>query len=478
MYKVRKNIKYIRIIPFVILNIFIFSIKGYTQEIDVFTGKTNLSINEKFTVAIFFPKDSKREFKAYRQYFFPDIADFEKGRTVYMDEEEPKGYKIIQYYSPRKSGTFIVNPVRIKIRDKVYASKRVQVKVSRRTNYKAEEPPVIKIDDNLEFEEPKLDAALDIRSTKTKVYIGEGFGITVSFLISTQNKVEITFVDLNDQRKEFIKKMKSSGYFIEDFLLPNEIEVDTVMIKEKKYTKWKLYEGVFFPIDSNNIKIPVLNLSVITYAIAKNKNESVERKSITRIFSTRPILIKVTALPISKGRVQPPVGYYRLSESVFPDKIRTGKSFKYTFTIVGEGNIAALPDPVIYPGEYFDIYAPRIAQEISRQQGRVFGTKSFVYYVTPKEPGDFKLSNFFKWTYFNAVNGRFDTLTSLLSLKVRGESLKNNYISVNNPEDFYNRINTDSNTVRLFVKDNDIKLWVNMFILSMLVVTAVLVLKK
>jgi hypothetical protein len=476
--KVRKNIKYIRIVPFAILNIFIFSIKGYTQEIDVFTGKTNLSINEKFTVSIFFPKEYKREFKAYRQYFFPDIADFEKGSTVYLDNEEPKGYKIVQYYKPRKSGTFLVNPIRIKIKDKVYASKRAFVKVSGRTNYNKEEDPVIKLDDDLEFEEPKLDAALDIRSTKTKVYAGEGFGITVSFLISTQNKAEITFIDLNEQRKEFIKKMKSSGYFIEDFALPNEMEVDTVTIKEKKYTKWKLYEGVFFSLDSNNVKIPVLNLSILTYAIAKNKNESVERKAITKLFSTPPILIKVVALPKKKGKTQLPVGYYRLSESISPDKIRTGKSFKYTFTIVGEGNIAALPDPVIHAGEYFDIYAPRITQEISRQQGRVFGAKSFVYYVTPKEPGDFKLSDFFKWTYFNIGNGQFDTLTSALTLKVRGESLKNNYISVNNPKDFYNRINTDSNTIRLFTKDNDIKLWANMFILSMLIVTAVLVLKK
>ena len=479
MQKVRKNIKYIRIVLFFILNIFIFNTKGYTQEIDVFIGKTTLSLNEKFTVTIFFPKDNKREFKAYRQYFFPDIADFEKGRTVYLDEEEPKGYKIIQYYKPRKSGTFIINPVRIKIKDKVYSSKRAFVKVSSKTKAKTEEEPaIIKIDDDLEFEEPKLDAVLDINATKNRVYAGEGFGITVSFLISTQNKAEITFIDLTEQRKEFIKKMKASGCFIEDFLLPNEIAVDTITIKEKKYTKWKLYEGVFFSLDSNNIKIPSLNLSVLTYAVAKNKNESIERKSITKTFSTNPILIKVMALPKNKRKTQPPVGYFRLNESVFPTKISTGKSFKYTFTIVGEGNIAALPEPEIHAGAYFDIYAPRITQEISRQQGRVFGAKSFVYYVTPKEPGDFKLSDFFRWSYFDVTKGRFDTLTSTLSLKVRGESLKNNYISVNNPGDFYNRINTDSNQVRLFAKDNDLKLWADMFILIMLVGTAVLVLKK
>ena len=95
---VRKNIKFIRIVLFCAVNLFIFSSKAYTQEIDVFAGKTNISINENFTVTILFPKDNKREYKAFHQYFFPDIADFEKGRTLFLEEEDDKVYKIIQYF--------------------------------------------------------------------------------------------------------------------------------------------------------------------------------------------------------------------------------------------------------------------------------------------------------------------------------------------------------------------------------------------
>jgi hypothetical protein len=475
---VRKNIKYIRIVPFFILNVFIFSQKAHSQEMDVFAGKTNISINEKFTITILFPKEYKREYKAFHQFFFPDIVDFEKGRTVFVETEDSKAYKIIQYYKPRKSGNFIVNPVRIRIKDKVYASKRVTVKVSSKKSHKPEPEPELKIDSDLEFEEPKLDAVLDLKSTRTQVYVGEGFGITLSFLISTQNKAEITFIDLVEQRKEFIKKIKSTGCLIEEFPVPDEIMVDTVIIKEKRYTKWKLYEGVFFPIDSTNIKIPPLSLSLLTYSTAKNKKESIERKTIVKSFLSKPVLIQVKAIPQSKGREQIPVGYFKLSENAFPNKFQTGKSFKYTFSIIGEGNIAALPEPVISTSEYFDIYAPKITQEISRQQGRVVGGKSFVYYVTPKEPGDFKFSDFFRWSYFNIAKGHIDTLTSVLSLKVRGESLKNNYISVNNPGDFYSRISSDSNQLRIFAKDDQMKFWADAFILIMLVITAVLVLKK
>lgn len=479
MQKVRKNKKNIGIILFILLNLFIFSPKAYTQEIDVFTGKTTLALNERFTITIYFPRENRREFKAYHQYFFPDIADFEKGKTLYVEEEDPKAYKIIQYYKPRKAGTFIINPVRIKIKDKVYSSKGATVKVYSANNPKAEpEPEVGKDEEDLVYEEPKLDAFFQLYTTKTKVYTGEGFGVSLSFLIAAQNKTELTFFDLAEQRKEFIKKLKSTGCLVEDFYLPDELKLDTLSLKEKKYYRWKLYEGVFFPTDSNNIRIPTLTLSVISYALAKNKNESIERKSRQKTFSTRPVLIRVVALPDQKAKEQIPVGYFRLNEHITPSKFYTGKSFKYTFSIIGEGNIVSLPEPSIVTSEYFDVYAPRITQEIIRQQGKIFGHKTFIYYVTPKEPGEFLLKDFFRWPYFNIATGRTDTLASALSLKVRGESLKNNYISVNNPGDFYSRIYTDSNQWKMLSKDDGLKFWINVSLLLMLLITVVIVLKK
>ncbi|HVD97564.1 MAG TPA: BatD family protein [Cytophagaceae bacterium] len=479
MHKVRKNKKNIGIVLFVFLNFFIFSQKAYTQEITVSTGKTKLAINEKFTISIHFPKENKREFKAYHQYFFPDLTDFEKGRTIYIEEEDPKSYRITQYYKPRKAGNFTINSIRIKIKDKVYASPKVTVKVSAVKNPKPEPEPEIKKDEeDLEFDEPKLDAMLHISSSKKNVYMGEGFSLTLSFLVSAQNKAELTFIDLAEQRKEMIKKMKSTGCLVEEVAAHEELKLDTVTIKEKKYLQWKLYEAVFFPIDSNNIKIPSLQFSMLTYALAKNKQESMERKTMLKKFSTSSFIITVSPLPQQKGKEQLPVGYFRLAENISPNKFHTGKSFKYTFTVIGEGNIAALPEPIVTPSDYFDIYAPKIKQESAHQQGKLVGAKTFTYYVTPKEPGDFQLANFFKWPYFNMAQRRADTLRSALSLKVRGESLKNNYISVNNPGDFYSRIHTDTNQIRLLSKDDEVKYWTNLSILLMLVITAMLVFRK
>ena len=88
--KVKKNIKYIQLILFTLLNLFIFSNFSYSQAISLSTSKSIITLQETFSVQILFSKDNKREFKAFRKFIFPDIADFEKGRTEFLDKNEDK----------------------------------------------------------------------------------------------------------------------------------------------------------------------------------------------------------------------------------------------------------------------------------------------------------------------------------------------------------------------------------------------------
>ncbi len=363
--------------------------------------------------------------------------------------------------------------MKITVKDKIYTTKGVVVNVSSKKTTIVEEEPEIKIAKNLEFEDPKPDALLSIVPSKTKAYSGEGFDITVSFLIH-QNEAEITLIDFSEQIAELKKKLKLPGCYIEEGV--GSISFDTLTIKGKKYFTLKLYEGRFFSNDPTNIKIPPLDFSILTYFVARNKNgKSIERKPVIKVFSTKPFFIKIIPLPQNIRTENISVGNFSLTESISHNRLETGKSFKYTFTITGDGNIKGIQDPGYITSEYFDIYPPKVK---TFYPGKNSGTKTFEYYITPKEPGDFNLSEVFKWPYFNIVTGKYDTLSSALTLKVRGESLKNNYISVNNPGGFYNKVNTDSNLLRSIAKKNDRRLWINMVILSMLIVTGILVFKK
>ena len=478
MRKVEINIKIIQKLLVITLVIIGSSyLSSYSQGVNIFVEKNKIALNEDLKVSIIFPKEYKKEFKAYHNYFFPDITDFIKGRTLYLEETDPRQYKITQYYSPRKTGSFSINPIRIATKEEVFQSERLKVYVSKKKiNLKEEQPREIKED--LEFTEEAPEAFLNFTSSRKAVYVGEGFGATLSFYIAASNKSEITFIDLVEQRNNLLKKIKSGKFLTEDFNLEENVKVDTVRVNGKLYTKWKLYEGVFYPLDSNNIIFPALDFKVITYKTAKNGNISMERKAIYQNFHSKQVFIQVKALPKYAHKGYVPVGNFRLSEDIYPDKFRTGKSIKYLFIVVGEGNIASIREPYVIQTEYFDIYTPKISQEIMKQDERIMGAKSFTYYITPKEPGRFNLKDYIKWVYFNTITQKYDTLSSNFVLEVKGESLKNNYISTNNPGDFYNRIFTDSNTLRSVVKDDRMKFYANIAILFMLLITAIIVLKK
>jgi hypothetical protein len=109
---------------------------------------------------------------------------------------------------------------------------------------------------------------------------------------------------------------------------------------------------------------------------------------------------------------------------------------------------------------------------------RVTGTKSFSYFMIPKEPGQFKMSDYVNWVYFNPRLKKYDTLKSKLVIKVGGESTKNEAIQSNDLGTFYDKMESTDNTLRE-ASDMSWQKWAfNIFILLMLGASAYLVIKK
>ena len=128
--------------------------------------------------------------------------------------------------------------------------------------------------------------------------------------------------------------------------------------------------------------------------------------------------------------------------------------------------------------DVFEFYEPNVRQDITRRNNRVTGTKSFDYFVIPKEPGRYKLSNYFQWVFFNPREAKYDTLKSQMTVNVAGESKKNEAILANDAGNFYDKIELADNTLRP-VKNESWQSWAfNGFILVMLAASAYLVLRK
>jgi hypothetical protein len=158
--------------------------------------------------------------------------------------------------------------------------------------------------------------------------------------------------------------------------------------------------------------------------------------------------------------------------------LETGKSASYVFNIYGEGNISAIEKPTVTNDDKFEFYEPNVRQDINREHGRVTGTKSFNYFMIPKEPGQYNLGKYFQWVFFNPDKRKYDTLKSKLTAYVTGESKKNEAIESVDAGEFYDKIETSENTLQTLENSDWIKTALSVFTVVVLGASAFFLFKK
>jgi hypothetical protein len=144
--------------------------------------------------------------------------------------------------------------------------------------------------------------------------------------------------------------------------------------------------------------------------------------------------------------------------------LTTGQSVSYDFNVYGEGNISSIEKPNVKGDDNFDFYEPNIKQNINREQGRVTGSKSFSYFMIPKEPGTYRLGDYFQWVFFNPATKQYDTLQSTQVVNVSGESRRNHSIESTDLGTFYDQIAATDNTVHAANQTAWLKIGANIMI--------------
>jgi hypothetical protein len=172
------------------------------------------------------------------------------------------------------------------------------------------------------------------------------------------------------------------------------------------------------------------------------------------------------------------VGNYKLTEMMPNTDITTGKSASYVFNIYGEGNISSIQKPNVVDNANFEFYEPNVRMDIKRENGRVHGTKSFNYFLIPKEPGRYDLKDYFQWVFFNPEVGKYDTLKSKLTVYVTGESMRNEAIEANDDGSFYDKIQTADNSLTMMHDSGWVRTAFSVFIFLVLGTSAFLVFRK
>lgn len=458
------------------------------DNVQITLGPDEIGENQPWTITIMVNNDRLKNYEN-----FPDIDGFKKrgtstqSQTSIVNGQVSSSQGVIMTYLPTRQGIITIPSFKIKVNDQIYSVNGKKVKVG--PPVQAQPDPFRSFFDrdpvqdffgrsDTEFVDIKEDALLALSTNKDEVFVGEGFTTTLSFLVADNNRAPMQFHNLGPQLAEVLKKLRPANCWEENFNIEN-IEGEHIEISGKGYTQYKIYQGTFYPLNAKAVEFPSVGLEMIKFKVAKNPSFfGQNRQEDFKTFYSKAKTIKVKELPPHPLRDAVAVGDYRLDEKISSTHLQTGQSVAYEFRIFGEGNISAIEKPTIQKDAAFDFYEPNVKQNINREGNRVAGTKTFSYFIVPKEPGNYNLGQYMSWVFFNPNKKQYDTLRSSYNLQVEGESQQNQVIESTDPGSFYDRADGTANTLQATAKPDWFMIGFNSFLVIMLAGTAYLLFKK
>lgn len=460
--------------------------QAISQDISVELGKDEVGLNELFTISITIQNGNIKSYKD-----FPEIDGFAKrgtsssSKTNIINGQISSSQSIIQRYLPLEEGTYTLAPFTIEVNGTPINSQGKTIKITppveRRQNSRRRMDPFDDLfgrERSPEFVDLKEDAFLALTTDKDEVFVGEGFTTTFAFYVADVNRAPLQFHEAGKQLSEVLKTIRPENSWEENFNIEN-IYGERIQINGKTYTRYKIYQATYYPLNLEPVVFPSVPFEMIKYRVAKSPSFfGRDREEDFKTFYTQEKTVKVKPLPPHPLKDAVAVGQFELDEKLSKNKVETGESFQYQFNIFGEGNIAGIADPIIPELKDFDVYPPNISQDVNRSGGRVTGSKNYGYFGIPNEPGTYDLGDYFSWIYFDPKREVYDTLNATVQLEVTGESKKNISISSTDLGSFYDAIDTTNNELRGLKADKTQLVIANLLLLVMLAAAGFLYFKK
>ncbi len=200
-----------------------------------------------------------------------------------------------------------------------------------------------------------------------------------------------------------ISKLPSyQGFWTKDLDMPSNIMFHYEMYKGKRYRVAEIKKVALFPRKTGKLKIEPFVLTVPVIVQRRRSHGDIfddffndpfftQRETVERDIASNTVTINVKPLPQPvPSDFSGAVGAFNFSVSIDKHKAKVNEPITLKMVLKGKGNIelAQLPEPKIPEG--FEVYDPKITENV-KTQGYVSGTKSAEYLIVPRISGNRKI---------------------------------------------------------------------------------------
>jgi hypothetical protein len=304
----------------------------------------------------------------------------------------------------KKEGTFTIPPATIKVNNSNYTSNVLTVKVL---------PP-----DQASEAQTQGNASLSglsdkdlfivMQVSKRNVYEQEGFLVT--FKLYSKN---IQIGGLKD-----VKFPEFEGFLAQEVELPTEKQWTLENYNGVNYQMVVLKQTVLYPQRSGKITIDAGRIDASVRVRMQQRGRSIfdefldAYQTVNKSLFTTPVTIDVTPLPSGKpASYSNAVGDFTMTVSISSTNIKANEAVTIKVNISGNGNLKVVKNPVVIFNNDFDVYDPKVENNIRTTVLGTSGNRTIEYMAIPRYGGDFEIPAI-QFSYFDTKSETYKTISS------------------------------------------------------------------
>ena len=223
------------------------------------------------------------------------------------------------------------------------------------------------------------------------------------------------FSRLNITRLENAKLPSFQGFITEELAVPPLTSLNRERINDQVYLTGVLKKYILYPQKSGKIKIDPFELDVYFQKPSNRRSRNMfddffgAIESEGRKVISNSVTINVSDLPKNKPyNFSGAVGQIKLSASVDNSDVKTNDAVKLKIKLSGSGNLKYInPLKIEFPSD-FDVYDPKVSDNIKYSENGAIGNKSFEYLMIPRHAGEFTIPAF-SFSYFDTETDQYKT---------------------------------------------------------------------
>ncbi|MDR1380933.1 MAG: BatD family protein [Tannerella sp.] len=312
---------------------------------------------------------------------------------------------------PKKEGAFELEPATVKIGNAEYKSNKLTIKVLPPDQASQQGGGVQQQSGGgggNQAASPGVSAEnifMRMIVSNRSVYEQEGFLVTFKLY----SLVDVTSID-NAKFPEF------EGFLAQDIELNNN-QLVLENYNGRNYQTLVLKQTVLYPQRSGKIEIGKGTIR----AIIRVRNQTRSRgffdsffdyQDVAKELVSPPAAIDVKPLPPGKpASFSGAVGNFTMSSDISRTELKANEAVTLKLTVKGNGNIKLLKNPEVRFPNDFEIYDPKVDNNIRVSAAGASGTKTIEYMAIPRYAGDFEIPAV-NFSYFDTKAGAYKTLSS------------------------------------------------------------------